>query len=232
MIFPLRLAAMKTPVRGAAQLYAIALADTMTTNKRPGHPAWRFDHFMSPYLWFALAMAAIVVLSLVVTGNLASTFNERAKSDLKAALEPLAGLIAGTVSVEDASVSGRYHGQITSGQMVSGPGGIGRLFQTTFVEPSGGTGWKAVVRRPKHPAEEWERTFDGAVPIADQVTTLLDDLLPYPGWFELDYNPDTGTLKLTRAMQSRRDLPTSERFLKYLDTLERAAAINREIQTA
>jgi hypothetical protein len=232
MVFPLRLAAMKTPVCGAAQLYAIALADTMTANRRPGHSARRFDRFMSPYLWFALAMAAIVVLSLVVTGNLASTFNERAKSDLKAALEPLAAPIDGSVSVEEASVSGRYHGQITSGQMISGPGGMGRLFQTTFVEPSGGTAWKAVVRRPKDAAEDWDRTFDGSIPIADQITTLLDDLLPYPGWFELNYDPDSGTLKLTRAMQSRRDLPTPERFLKYLDTLEQAATINREIQTA
>src|SRR3954451_15976583 len=104
MIFPLRLAAMKTPVCGAAQLYAIALADTMTANRRPGHSARRFDRFMSPYLWFELAMAAILVLSLVVTRNLASASNHRAKPHAGAGREPLAAPIDGSVSVEEASV--------------------------------------------------------------------------------------------------------------------------------
>lgn len=189
---------------------------------------------MSPYLIFGLAMLGIVIFSLVVTGNLAAAFNERAKKDLKAALEPLAAEIDGTVDVEAARVAGRHHGQITTAQVIPGPGGMGRLFQTTFVEPAGGDSWKAVVRRPKVETQEWERSFDSPTMASstfqEQILELLDSLLLFPGWFELTYEPDAGTLKLTRAMQSRRDIPSPERFRLYLDTLERAAAANRRAQ--
>ena len=120
------------------------------------------------------------------------------------------------------------------GLAVPGPGGMGRLFQTTYIEPAGGSSWKAVVRRPKTEGEEWERTFEGAdsftATLQDQVYALLDALLPYPGWFELKYDPEAGALTLTRAMQSRRDVPTAERFALYLQTLEQAGAVNRAAQ--
>ncbi len=160
------------------------------------------------YIVFGLVMLGVVVFSLLVTGNLAATFNERAKNDLKNALEPLATLIEGTSDVEEATVSGRHHGQITVGKIVSGPGGMGRLFQTTFVEPAGGTAWTAVVRRPKTEAEEWERSFEGdPQALSESIYPLLNGLLPYPGWFEMKYDPEAGSLRLTRAMQSRRDVP-------------------------
>jgi len=83
-------------------------------------------------------------------------------------------------------------------------------------------------------AQEWERTFEGAdsftATLQDQVYALLDALLPYPGWFELKYDPEAGALTLTRAMQSRRDVPTAERFALYLQTLEQAGAVNRAAQ--
>ena len=188
---------------------------------------------MSPYIWFGLAMAAIAVIGLLVTGNLAATFNERAKSDLKTALEPLAAQIEGSIDVETASINGRYHGQITTGQVVAGPGGMGRLFQTTFVEPAGGDSWKAVVTRPRDETAEWQHTFDGSVEqlLAPLIFPLLDALLPFPGWFEMKYEPGAGVLSLTRAMQSRRDIPTPERFALYLKTLETAAATNRSVQS-
>jgi hypothetical protein len=189
---------------------------------------------MSPYLIFGLAMVGIVIFSLVVTGNLAATFNERAKKDMKAALEPLADQLEGSVDVESARVEGRYHGQITTGQVVSGPGGMGRLFETTFIEPAGGSPWKAVVRRPKTVQQEWERAFDSSADFdfefQQSIFALLDALLPYPGWFEIAYEPVAGSLKLTRAMQSRRDVPSPERFRAYLETLERVAAANRSVQ--
>ena len=189
---------------------------------------------MSPYLIFGLAMVGIVIFSLVVTGNLAATFNERAKKDMKAALEPLAEQLDGSVDLESARVEGRYHGQITTGQVVSGPGGMGRLFETIFIEPAGGSSWRAVVRRPKTVEQEWDRTFDSVadfdLEFQQSVFELLDALLPYPGWFEIAYESVAGSLKLTRAMQSRRDVPSSERFRAYLETLERAAAANRSVQ--
>jgi hypothetical protein len=189
--------------------------------------------FMSPYLIFGLAMLGIVIFSLVVTGNLAAGFNERAKRDMRASLEPLAGQLDGTVSVDEAKVEGRFHGQITTGQVVAGPGGMGRLFETTYIEAAGGSGWRAVVRRPKADGEEWERTFDGPESLSGlrtDVFSLLDALLPYPGWFELKYDPDAGSLKLIRAMQSRRDVPSAERFALYLQTLEAAGLANRTAQ--
>src|SRR4029078_3205645 len=107
-------------------------------------------------------------------------------------------------------------------------------FQTTYVEPAGGTAWKAVVRRPKSDSEAWERTFesseDTSVDLGEQIYGLLDGLLPYPGWFEMKYDPAAGSFTLTRAMQSGRDLPTPERFALYLETLERAGTINRAAQ--
>lgn len=187
---------------------------------------------MTVYIVFGLVMLGVVVVSLLITGNLAASFNERAKADLKRALEPLATILAGTTDVEEASVSGRYNGQITTGRVISAPGGMGRLFQTAFVEPAGGSAWSAVVRRPKAADEEWERTFDGTQDgLRDFVHGQLDALLTYPGWFELVYDPVSGTLKMTRAMQSRRDIPTAERFSLYLETLDRVAAENRRIQT-
>ena len=189
---------------------------------------------MSTYLIFAIAMAGIVILALVITGNLAATFNERAKRDLRAALEPLAEQLGGSVDLEDAKVDGRYQGQITTGQVISGPGGMGRLFRTTHVEPTGGHAWKAVVRRPKDEAQEWERSFEMQEPpseaVREDVFQRLDALLTFPGWFELTYDPEAGSLSLTRAMQSRRDIPTPERFALYLQTLEAAAATNRAVQ--
>ncbi|HQY31212.1 MAG TPA: hypothetical protein PK691_07995, partial [Thermomicrobiales bacterium] len=143
---------------------------------------------MSPYIWFAIVMLGVVVASLLLTGNLAATFNERAKSDLKLALEPLAAQVDGTIALEEALVTGRYHGQITMAQVVAGPGGMGRLFRTSMVEAAGGESWKAVVTRPKDASAAWERSFDGDVPpsLAAPIHTLLDGLLPFPGWFELN----------------------------------------------
>jgi hypothetical protein len=191
---------------------------------------------MSPHIWFGLAMLAIVVVSLLVTGNLAAKFNERAKADLATALEPLAEQVGGTADVEAAAVEGRYRGQIVSARVISGPGGMGRLFQTTMIEPAGGSAWSAVVRRPRDDSAAWERTFDGMdsmrSDLAARVHERLDALLPFPGWFEIKYEPDAGALRLTRAMQSRRDIPTGERFARYLETLEAVAADNRAVQEA
>jgi hypothetical protein len=186
---------------------------------------------MTVYIVFGLVMLGVVVVSLLVTGNLAATFNERAKSDLKNALTPLADLLDGDVDVDEATVSGKFNGQITVGKVVSGPGGMGRLFQTTFVEPAGGSRWSAVVTRPKTDDQDWERTFEGAsTPIREFVFAELDSLLAFPGWFEVIYDPEAGAFRLTRAMQSRRDIPTLERFTLYLQTLERIASENRRVQ--
>jgi hypothetical protein len=111
---------------------------------------------------------------------------------------------------------------------------MGRLFQTTMAVPVGGEPWSAVVRRPRDEASRWERTFDGSdtveAALASPVHAHLDQLLPFPGWFELKREPAVGTLTLTRAMQSRRDIPTEERFLAYLETLAAGAAADKSFR--
>ena len=117
---------------------------------------------MSPYVWFGLAMVAIVIVSLIVTGNLAAKFNERAKTDLSASLGPLAEIIDGSKDVDSASVEGRFDGQIVTARVVSGPGGMGRLFETTMSSPRVGSHGRpsSVVRSMRGqpgsaPSKEW-----------------------------------------------------------------------------
>ena len=73
---------------------------------------------MNPYLATAIAMCAIVLISLAGTAYLAMVFNRKAKVDLQERLGPLAQAIDGAVDVEDAKVEGRYRGQIAIGRMV------------------------------------------------------------------------------------------------------------------
>jgi hypothetical protein len=82
---------------------------------------------MSPYVTFALAMCAIVFLALAGTAYMAVYFNRRAKADLQAALAPLADVIAGEIDLDEASVTGRYRGQIAQGLVATLPGGMGRV---------------------------------------------------------------------------------------------------------
>ena len=51
---------------------------------------------MNPYLATAIAMCAIVLISLAGTAYLAAMFNRRAKADMRARLDPLAAAIDGT----------------------------------------------------------------------------------------------------------------------------------------
>ena len=55
---------------------------------------------MNPYLATAIAMCAIVVLSLAGTAYLAAVMNRRAKEDLRARLDPLAAVIGGTTDID------------------------------------------------------------------------------------------------------------------------------------
>ncbi len=93
---------------------------------------------MDPYLAFGLAMCAIVLFSLAGTAYLAAMFNRRAKADLRERLEPLAAIINGEADLEEATVSGRYSGQLAYARMVSAQGGMGRLFNVEIVDSAGG----------------------------------------------------------------------------------------------
>lgn len=189
---------------------------------------------MNTYLAFGLVMLVIVVISLFVSGMLAASFNERAKRDLEEALEGLAERIEGTVDVEEATVTGRFRGHITSGRMQSAPGGMGRIFETKLVDGAGGEQWRVLVRRPKTEDAAFEVEYDGPEdvrgPLGDPVVDALRELLIYAGWFEASYSPHEGQLRLTRAMQARRDIPSPDRFERYLEALHAVAALNRAAQ--
>ena len=189
---------------------------------------------MNTYLAFGLVMLVIVIISLFASGMLAASFNERAKRDLEEALQALAAPIGGTVNMDDASVSGRYQGHITTGQMKSAPGGMGRIFETRLVDAAGGERWRVLVRRPRSEALTFESEYEGPDElrgsVGHSVTTGLQELLIYPGWFEVSYDPAEGQLRLARAMQSRRDIPSPERFERYLEQLHAVAATNRAAQ--
>ena len=189
---------------------------------------------MNTYVVFGLVMLLIVVVSLVASGMLAASFNERAKADLERALAPLAEQIDGTVDLESASVKGRYLGHITTGAMISAPGGMGRQFEVKLVDGAGGEPWAHLTTRPKDDIGPIEHRFDGSRELDPTLTAAISEpmekLLPFPGWFQLRYDPTSGELRLSRTMQSRKDIPAPERFAVYLDTIYRAASANRAAQ--
>ena len=189
---------------------------------------------MNTYVIFGLVMLAIVVVSLFASGMLAASFNERAKADLGRALAPLAEQIDGTVDIESATIAGRYRGHITSGAMISAPGGMGRQFEVKLVDGAGGQAWTHLATRPKDDVGPIEHRFDGSRALDDSLSPRLrspmEQLLPFPGWFQLRYDPASGEMRLSRTMQSRKDIPTPERFALYLETIHGAAAANRAVQ--
>ncbi len=89
---------------------------------------------MNTYVLFGLVTLLIVVVSLVASGMLAASFNQRARADLGRALAPLAEQLDGTIDIESASISGRYRGHITTGAMISAPGGMGRQFEVMMID--------------------------------------------------------------------------------------------------
>jgi len=189
---------------------------------------------MNAYIVFGLVMIVIVVVSLVASGMLAASFNERAKADLGRALAPLAEQVDGTADIETASISGQYRGHITTAAMISAPGGMGRQFEVKLVDGAGGKPWTHLTTRPKDDNGPIDHQFDGDTGIEAELAVLLrgpiEELLPYPGWFQLRYDPVTGEVRLSRTMQSRKDIPSPERFAAYLETVHTAAVANRAAQ--
>lgn len=189
---------------------------------------------MNTYVLFGLVMLVIVVVSLVASGMLAASFNERAKADLARSLTPLAEQIDGRVDVENASIAGRYRGHITSGAMISAPGGMGRQFEVRLVDGAGGAPWTHLTTRPKDDVGPIEHRFDGPEAVEHALVPRLKEpmerLLPFPGWFQLRYDPASGEVRLSRTMQSRKDIPAPARFALYLETVYGAASANRAAQ--
>lgn len=192
---------------------------------------------MDPYVAFGLAMCAIVGLSLAGTGYLAAHFNRRGKADLAARLAPLAAAIGGTADIEEATVEGRWRGQLAFGRVVGAQGGIGRLFHVEIVDAAGGEGWEWS-SLPAKEAPAPTRTFEGDAPLRGRLEEAgvrweeLAAVVPEGERqrFGFLYDPVAGMVRLTRAMRTRVDIPDAETFGRQLDALAGLGAANRRAQ--
>lgn len=189
---------------------------------------------MNAYLATAIAMCAIVLLSLAGTAWLAAVMNRRAKEDLLARLEPLAAAIDGTADVEEARVEGRYDGQIAIGRVANAQGGFGRLFHVELVDSVGGQQWEWS-SLPDRKQPDPIRAFEGdaalrdrlAIDFEQEAAVVPDDRAQRFGFL---YDPEAGMVRLTREMRSRLDIPDPATFRAQLETLRRLGEANRRAQ--
>lgn len=191
---------------------------------------------MNPYLSFGLAMCVICLLALAGTSYLAVYFNRKAKEDLERALTPLAGVLEGTMDIDEAVVSGRYRGHLSTAKVVMLPGGMGRVFQIALIDGAGGEKWNWTLSRSKEPGGTPTGVFDHAEPpglyeaASQTFQALTNDPALLEGWFRLEYDPGPGHVQLTRPMHNRRDIPGVEVFTRFLDDLYNLADANRRVQ--
>lgn len=189
---------------------------------------------MNPYLATAIAMCAIVLISLAGTAYLAAMFNRRAKTDMRARLDPLAAAIDGTADVEEARLEGRYNGQIAIGRVSNAPGGFGRLFHVELVDSAGGEKWEwSSLRQKKPPA--LIRTFEGDPALEQRLGIDFPEVAKVvpndeQERFGFIYDPEAGMMRLTREMRTRLDIPDAETFLRQLATLQKLGEANRRAQ--
>lgn len=193
---------------------------------------------MNVYVQFALAMCAITIIAFAGTAYLAMTFNRRAKSDLAAALAPLAELVDGEADLEAAEVRGRYSGHLAFGRMANASEGPGRVFQTEIIDPAGGAAWRMTSDPPKRsgdPPRERFDTDDAALRerLAPDWAVLASGATdPRADRYRIEYDPEAGRLRFGRPMRTRRDIPVAEGFKAQLDLLVALGPINRAAQGA
>lgn len=186
---------------------------------------------VNPYVLTALAMCLIVLIALVGTAYLAVYFNRRGKADLQAALEPLAETIDGTVNLDEAEVSGKRGRWLVFGRMANASEGPGRVFQVDVVDAVGGSDWQYTSNPPR---KEQPRTvtFGGSEALRASIEPIIDagiDGIIHPDHerFRVGYSAEKGTIELTRAMRTRRDIPPADTFSREIDMLIEVAEANR-----
>lgn len=190
---------------------------------------------MNPYVSFGIAMCLVVGIALFFTAYLAVVFNRRAKRDLLAALTPLSVVLEGNIDLESAVVSGRYRGHIAEGRVANAPDGPSKVFYTSLIDGAGGFKWSYTVRKPREPDSPLDEKYDGPDDEKGQRIRALAEkivrpVMRVPGWIRVEYDPAPGHVRLTRPMQTRRDIPNHESFILQLDLILRIADGNREIQ--
>lgn len=191
---------------------------------------------MNPYIQVALVMCGIVFVALAATAYLAAMFNRRAKVDLEAALRPLAERIDGDVDLEQASISGRDERTLVAARMANAAEGPGRVFQTEIVDAAGGCGWEYTSSPPRRAGGEPRVEFASArADLRELLPSLADDSVRQVAdvereRFRVNYDPDAGVLRLTRAMRTRRDIPDVAAFDRQIAYLTELGNQNRAAQ--
>lgn len=178
-------------------------------------------------------MCGVIVISLGLTAYLAVYFTRRAKVDLEAALTPLAAVIEGTLDLENAVVKGQFRNQLAFGRMTNAEGGPVRVFQVDLVDPAGGESWLFALIRPRTADGEWEQRIE------PEGTDLLSRFPPLRGenrspvlmsdvnWAQVAYSSEGGYVRITRPMQTRKDIPGVASFVAQLEYADELAALNR-----
>jgi cbb3-type cytochrome oxidase subunit 3 len=193
---------------------------------------------LNVYVQFAIAMCFVVFIALFATAYLAVMFNRRAKADLDAALRPLAGVIDGTIDLDEAVVSGSYRGHLAFCRVTSGSDGPGRVFQTDIVDAAGGTDWRWTTTGSKTGEAEPNQEV---LPSPDDLSIEMKELLrtgassifdTRRAWGRVLYDAAGGILRFERPMQTRRDIPVVETFRKQLELLVQLGPLNRDLQGA
>ncbi len=186
---------------------------------------------MNPYVAVTLVMCGVVFLALAATAYMAVYFTRRAKADLHGALAPLAAALDGEANIEEAEVTGRYGGKLAFGRMAHAEGGPVRVFQTEVIDGAGGEKWLYVA----YPARGTTEFRPEGSPMLPRLQTLSrDDLAMTLGvsseWFQLDYSPEGGYVRLTMPMSTRKDIPNEGDFRRQLALLDELSDENRVMQ--
>ena len=186
---------------------------------------------MNPYVAVSLAMCGIIFIALVATAYMAVYFTRRARADLEMSLAPLAELLDGTADVENAEVTGRYRRKLTFGRMAHAEGGPVRVFQVEMIDAAGGEGWLFV----QYPGRGTTELRPEGSPVASGIEALAEPDLAQrlairSDWYQLNYSPEGGYVRLSYPMATRKDIPSVDVFERQLQELDRISDRNREIQ--
>lgn len=186
---------------------------------------------MNPYLAVTLVMCGVIFVALAATAYMAVYFTRRAKADLQQALTPLAAVLDGEADIEEAQVKGRYAGKLAFGRMAHAEGSPVRVFQTELIDAAGGEKWLYVSYPARGTAEfrpEGSPLFQGLDVLrrGDLATTLGVK----SDWFQLDYSPEGGYVRLTMPMSTRKDIPSEDEFRRHLALLDELSDQNRTLQ--
>lgn len=191
------------------------------------------DGSVQAYVLTGLAMCLILVVSLVATAYLAVYFNRRAKADLEAALSPLAAAIDGAVNLDEAEVTGAWQSWPVYARMANANEGPGRVFQVDIVDAAGGASWQYTSNPPTSRQPERKVEFSGQDSVRALIEPIIDRdvvavLDPESERYRVEYLVEQGFVRMTRAMRTRRDIPSVDTFQSVVTLLTRIATANRE----